>query len=182
MNFIISTERMSEDGGGLVIGPWSFVICHLSLGEMGGDWGDWGDWGSSTSRLQSFCFVRSNDFSRYRVTWPMPSNAHVRPCLQSPTRQAIDPEIAGVMAIAITPEQRLKSLLQTRRNNFNRDTEYLPHQPMTNDQGPMTNHSAFSHSGVKLRKLYCSAPGWHWMQVLRVRDSGSSTLGWRALK
>ncbi|MGL5196472.1 MAG: hypothetical protein ACRC8Y_23015 [Chroococcales cyanobacterium] len=31
------------------------------------------------------------------------------------------------MADAITGEQRLKSLLQTRRNNFSRDTKYLPH-------------------------------------------------------
>ncbi|MGL5193918.1 MAG: hypothetical protein ACRC8Y_10070 [Chroococcales cyanobacterium] len=34
-----------------------------------------GSGGYSTSRLKSFLPVRSNDFSRYLVTWRSPSNA-----------------------------------------------------------------------------------------------------------
>ncbi|MGL5192478.1 MAG: hypothetical protein ACRC8Y_02575 [Chroococcales cyanobacterium] len=48
------------------------------------------------------CPVRSNDLSRYRVTWLMPSNAHRRRSHQSPSRQTVDPGIARVMASAIT--------------------------------------------------------------------------------
>ena len=60
------------------------------MGEMGEDRED-GEDGEDGE-------VRSNDFSRFRVTGLKPSNAHVRPCLQSPTQQAVDPRIARVMA------------------------------------------------------------------------------------
>jgi hypothetical protein len=113
-----------------VIGLWSLVLCHWSLviGLMSFVIGeDGGDWGSSTSRLQSFCFVRSNDFSRYRVTWHQPSNAHVRPASSPHPGKRETRRLLPGMAIAI-PGRATTEVVTTNKkqsNDFSRSVLFV---------------------------------------------------------
>ncbi len=64
-------------------------------------------------RIGRIAHVRSNDFSRLRVTWRQPSHALLKEAIAPVPKQLLNPLMVSVMASAMTREQRLKSLLQT---------------------------------------------------------------------
>ncbi|MGL5195318.1 MAG: hypothetical protein ACRC8Y_17190 [Chroococcales cyanobacterium] len=57
--------------------------------------------------------VRSNDFSRYRVTKASAFVTRSKEAIAPVPKQVLNPKRVSVMASAMTQEQRLKSLLQT---------------------------------------------------------------------